>query len=283
MNNGKKRYFVELQEYIDGFIPMEPTLKITDPLSFIHDYPGIHDQLPDWLEGQMFGVYYWDRFLEKVTANFKYKDVEQTRDVLNSKQLNEILKPIFDDSINISDYTFVSYTKTFPIPEQREATYSMIFVDGDRVAFAIDNTYKYEDWSELIDDMIGKNDRICGREGLHHAFVMYTDSSDSLPIWTFYEKTVAGFIVDHVRKQLTAFSPESAVLIYHLLYRLCSAQYSSFFGQSWRTGTKHIHDDSKYYLGDNPYIQTFRQKLEEFQENFDMNSIVRMYYGHIFD
>ena len=182
-----------------------------------------NEALPDWLEGSMFGVYFYNHFLDRL-GNLIYDGSGQVREILDEKELEKRF-PCSWDTVSVldgcsSDYTYASYSKSFPVLEEREATMSMIFVDGDRVGFSIDNTYKYQEWDELFGEMTNYRNGIAGRKGLHHAFVMYTDDWDALPVWTMYEKVVAGFIIDKDRKQLTAFPPESSVMIYHSLFGL---------------------------------------------------------------
>ena len=173
------------------------------------------------------------------------------------------------------EYTYECYAGiAFPKLKEREATFAMIFTDRQHVAFSVDNTYKYQEWDELFEEMTKDDDEICNRRGLHLAFVIFTDTLDTMPIWTLYEKTVAGFIVDHQQKKLTAFGPESAILIFHALYQLCSAQYGRGFGVTSRTCTKHLHDDSvKASCGD-IYVKEFRRRIKKYQDNFDITDMI---------
>lgn len=232
------------------------------------------DAIPERMENAMFFTFYHDRFCDEHTGNRLPRRDNPVKETLTGERLTEMFPscvPVHEED----GYSYESYAAApFPQLEEREATFAMIFTDGQLVVFSVDNTYKYQEWNELFDEMTG-GDTIGNRQGLHRAFLIYTDSWDCLPIWTLYEKTVAGFAVDCDRKTLTAFDPTSAVLIFHALYQLCGAQYSPWFGVTGRTCTEHLHDDSDTASGGDPYVKAFRERLARYQYDYDEGDLLK--------
>ncbi len=232
------------------------------------------DAIPEQMENAMFFAFYHDRFCDEHTGNRLPRRDNPVKETLAGERLQQMF-PSYEPVQELDGYTYESYAAApFPQLEEREATFAMIFTDGQRVVFSVDNTYKYQEWNELFDEMIG-GDTIGKRQGLHRAFLLYTDSSDMLPVWTLYEKTVAGFAVDCDRRTLTAFDPTSAVLIFHALYQLCGAQYSPWFGVTGRTCTEHLHDDSDTASGGDPYVKAFRERLARYQYDYDEGDLLK--------
>ena len=259
-----------------GIAEKQPTLELKEyDLRRFEDY---REALPPQLEDSMFCTYYLDHFAEPHTGNPRWGETDSVKRVLTG----EALRQTFESYVPVQEregYTYASYAEHFPAPEEREATFAMIFTDGTRVVLGIDNTYKYQEWDELFEEMTGDDDEVCQRRGVHRAFVIYTDSPDFLPVWTLYEKTIAGFAVDHLEKTLTAFGPEDAVLIFHSLYQLCSAQYGCFFGVTGRTCTPHTHDDSPEASGSDPHVRAFRARLERYRDAFSRFALLEQLDG----
>ena len=243
----------------------EPSLEV--PGMWYLEYN--HNRLTKNTEHLMFRRHYYNHMFEReelVKTPRKTIELSEMKDVFP----NDYLMSDYKYGAPRDDYRYYSYAqKDFEILQEKEAAMSMIFVDGDRVVFAMDNTYKFLQWNELLTEMINEEDGICGRKGLNKAFVVYTDSSASLPLWTFFDEIVAGFIVDKDNKEVTAYEARQAVTIYHYLYHLCSAQYGCFYGQTHRTSEEHIHDDSALRTGSNEYVNEFKRRLEEYQHDFD--------------
>ena len=267
----------DLEELFDrdppsGIAGKQPRL---DHPWFFNGCDHFRDTLPEPMEHAMFYAYWRDRFSDPDTMNLLWRARPQKRRLTEEEARADF--PAWE-MVRAPGYVYESYaSRPFPELIQREATYAIIFADGRRVAFALDNTYKYQDWGELFGEMIGSEGEICQRRGLHRAFLLYTDSSDTLPFWTLYDKTVAGFAVDSERRRLTAYPAESAVLIFHSLYQLCSAQYGCFVGVTGRSGPAHTYDDSAAAAGDDPYVTAFRERLAQYQECYDEQALIEAF------
>ena len=241
---------------------------------YYRDFDEYTELLSEQLENSMFYTYFDAHFCHPHGGGLRERE-PPVKQVLTGERLAGMF-PAYEKVPEMAGYTYESYAAApFPQLEEREATYAMVFTDGPRVVCSVDNTYKYQEWDELFDHMIGKDGELCSRRGLHRAFVIYTDSSDTLPVWTLYEKTVAGFAVDRERRTLTAFGPESAVLIFHALYQLCSAQYCRWFGVTSRSSIPHTFDDSPAASGEDPYVAEFRRRLDRYQYDYDEPALLR--------
>ncbi len=257
-----------------GIMEKQPTLELKEYyLQHFNDY---RETLSEQLESSMFFTYHYDHFADPHTGGPLWLGkADSEKRILTGAQLQQVFeRGDFDPVWEKEGWTYASYAEHFPAPEEREATFAMIFTDGKRVVFGIDNTYKYQEWDELFDAMTN-GETLCRRRGVQRAFVIYTDSSDRLPVWTLYEKTIAGFAVDNEKKTLTAFGPEDAVLIFHSLYQLCSAQYGCSFGVTGRTCTPHTHDDSPKASGADLYVRAFRARLDRYQEAFSRFALLK--------
>ena len=215
------------------------------------------------MESQMFYAYIRDHFVDE--GSILNEDYIPPRKENNVK-LDSIEKN--------ADYKFTSYAKTIKeTGYAREGKKTMIFVDNGNVVLAFDNTYKYQEWDELFEEITEYG--VCGKKGLTRVFIIYTDSSYTLPVWTLYEKTIAGFAVDMNTKTVTHFSPESAILIFHSLYQLCSLQYS--YNYCCRLHMAHLYNDLAIETGTDPYVKLFKERLDRYQYDYDEMELIMQY------
>lgn len=105
----------------------------------------------------------------------------------------------------------------FAMLEEREALASAIFIMDNKVCVHTRNTYKYQEWDEVLGDLWVNNLS-------DEFFCLLTDTNDGIPVIGLYKEAVAGIYsgVVNGRRRYVVMDKFTAIVVYHYLYGIAT-------------------------------------------------------------